>query len=41
MGRQKLVRGRESVKTLLTDNPELTEEIEKKIIANYTPSMDK
>ena len=40
-GETKIGQGRDSVKALLTDNPELSEEIEKKIIANYTPSMDK
>ncbi|MEI6276570.1 MAG: recombinase RecA [Prolixibacteraceae bacterium] len=40
-GETKLGQGREGVKTLLTDNPELAEEIEKKIIANYSPSMEK
>jgi recombination protein RecA len=40
-GETKIGQGRESVKALLKDNPELSEEIEKKIIANYTPSMDK
>ncbi|MCK9640991.1 MAG: recombinase RecA [Prolixibacteraceae bacterium] len=40
-GETKLGQGRESVKALLIDNPELSEEIEKKIIANYTPSVEK
>ncbi|MCX6222149.1 MAG: recombinase RecA [Bacteroidia bacterium] len=40
-GETKLGQGRESVKALLIDNPELSEEIEKKIIANYTPSLEK
>jgi len=40
-GETKIGQGRDSVKALLTDNPELSEEIEKKIIANYTPSLDK
>ena len=40
-GETKLGQGREGVKTLLIDNPELAEEIEKKIIANYTPSVEK
>jgi recombination protein RecA len=40
-GETKLGQGRESVKALLIDNPELAEEIEKKIIENYTPSIDK
>jgi recombination protein RecA len=39
-GETKLGQGREGVKALLHDNPELAEEIEKKIIANYTPSME-
>lgn len=39
-GETKLGQGRESVKALLIDNPELSEEIEKKIISNYTPSME-
>lgn len=40
-GETKIGQGRESVKALLLDNPELSEEIEKKIIANYTPSIEK
>ncbi len=40
-GETKLAQGRESVKALLKDNPELAEEIEKKIIENYTPSIEK
>lgn len=40
-GETKLGQGRESVKVLLHDNPELAEEIEKKIIDNYTPSIEK
>jgi len=40
-GETKLGQGRESVKALLIDNPELAEEIEKKIINNYTPSIEK
>ena len=40
-GETKLGQGRESVKSLLIDNPELAEEIEKKIIENYTPSIEK
>jgi len=40
-GETKLGQGRESVKALLIDNPELAEEIEKKIIDNYTPSLEK
>ena len=39
-GETKLGQGREGVKVLLKDNPELAEEIEKKIIANYTPSLE-
>ncbi len=39
-GETKLGQGREGVKALLKDNPELAEEIEKKIIANYTPSLE-
>jgi len=39
-GETKLGQGREGVKALLHDNPELAEEIEKKIIANYTPSLE-
>jgi recombination protein RecA len=39
-GETKLGQGRESVKVLLKDNPELAEEIEKKIIANYTPALE-
>lgn len=40
-GETKLGQGRESVKVLLKDNPELAEEIEKKIIENYSPSIGK
>jgi recombination protein RecA len=40
-GETKLGQGRESVKALLIDNPELAEEIEKKIINNYSPSIEK
>ena len=40
-GETKLGQGREGVKTLLKDNPELMEELETKIIANYTPGLDK
>lgn len=39
-GETKIGQGRESVKGLLKDNPELAEEIEKKIISNYTPSLE-
>ena len=40
-GETKLGQGREGVKALLIDNPELADEIEKKIIANYSPSIEK
>jgi recombination protein RecA len=40
-GETKLGQGREGVKSLLKDNPELMEELEAKIYANYTPSLDK
>jgi len=40
-GETKLGQGREGVKALLKDNPELMEELETKIYANYTPSLDK
>ena len=40
-GETKLGQGREGVKALLKDNPELMEELEAKIYANYTPSLDK
>jgi len=40
-GETKLGQGREGVKSLLKDNPELLEELEGKIIANYTPALDK
>lgn len=40
-GDTKLGQGREGVKSLLRDNPELMEELETKIYANYTPSLDK
>lgn len=39
-GETKIGQGRDSVKALLKDNPELSEEIEKKIISNYTPSLE-
>ena len=39
-GETKIGQGRESVKALLKDNPELAEEIEKKIIQNYSPSLE-
>ena len=40
-GETKLGQGREGVKTLLKDNPELAEEIEAKILANYSPALEK
>lgn len=40
-GETKLGQGREGVKAILRDNPELTEEIEVKILENYSPSSDK
>jgi recombination protein RecA len=40
-GDTKLGQGRDGVKAILKDNPELLEEIEAKIIANYSPSSDK
>ena len=40
-GDTKLGQGREGVKSLLRDNPELLEELESKIIANYTPALEK
>jgi recombination protein RecA len=40
-GETKLGQGREGVKTLLKDNPELMEELENKILATYTPSVEK
>jgi len=40
-GETKLGQGREGVKALLKDNPELMEELEAKIYANYTPSLEK
>ena len=40
-GETKLGQGREGVKSLLKDNPELLDELEAKIIASYTPSLDK
>ena len=40
-GETKLGQGREGVKSLLRDNPELLEELENKIIANYTPVLEK
>lgn len=40
-GETKLGQGREGVKAILRDNPELSEEIEVKILENYSPSSDK
>jgi recombination protein RecA len=40
-GETKLGQGREGVKTLLKDNPELMDELEAKILANYSPSLEK
>jgi len=40
-GETKLGQGREGVKALLKDNPELMEELESKILANYSPSVEK
>ena len=40
-GDTKLGQGREGVKAILKDNPELAEEIEAKILENYSPSSDK
>jgi recombination protein RecA len=40
-GETKLGQGREGVKALLKDNPELMEELESKILANYSPSSEK
>ena len=40
-GETKLGQGREGVKSLLRDNPELLDELESKIIANYTPALEK
>lgn len=40
-GETKLGQGREGVKSLLRDNPELMDELESKILANYTPALDK
>jgi recombination protein RecA len=40
-GETKLGQGREGVKVLLKDNPELMEELESKILANYSPSIEK
>lgn len=40
-GDTKLGQGREGVKAILKDNPELSEEIEAKIKENYSPSSDR
>ena len=40
-GETKLGQGREGVKSLLKDNPELMDELEKKILASYVPALDK
>ncbi len=40
-GDTKLGQGREGVKALLKDNPELMDELEAKLLANYTPSVEK
>jgi len=40
-GETKLGQGREGVKALLKDNPELMEELESKILASYAPTLDK
>jgi recombination protein RecA len=40
-GETKLGQGREGVKVLLNDNPELMEELETKLFANYAPSTEK
>ncbi|HEY3390911.1 MAG TPA: recombinase RecA, partial [Prolixibacteraceae bacterium] len=40
-GETKLGQGREGVKALLKDNPELMEELESKILASYAPATDK
>ena len=40
-GEIKLGQGREGVKALLKDNPELMEELESKILASYAPATDK
>ncbi len=39
-GDTKLGQGRESVRTLLKDNPELAEELEKKITDSYSPAIE-
>ncbi len=40
-GETKLGQGREGVKNLIKDNPELMEELESKILANYTVEIEK
>ncbi len=40
-GETKLGQGREGVKSLLRDNPELMDELESKILASYVPALDK
>jgi recombination protein RecA len=40
-GDTKLGQGREGVKALLKDNPELMDELEAKILANYSPALEK
>jgi recombination protein RecA len=40
-GDTKLGQGRESVRSLLKDNPELSEELENKIKESYTPALEK
>ena len=40
-GDTKLGQGREGVKSLLRDNPELMDELETKILASYVPALDK
>lgn len=40
-GETKLGQGREGVKALLKDNPELMDELEAKILANYSPATEK
>ena len=40
-GETKLGQGREGVKSLLRDNPELMDELEAKILASYVPALDK
>jgi recombination protein RecA len=40
-GETKLGQGREGVKNLIKDNPELLEELESKILANYTAAVER